>query len=280
MASSATSLADRGRQPPVTQQLLDRGQADALAIQPRRARVPEHVRGELGDRAAQVRRRGLGQRPREGLPADRAAPLGREQHRPRQLPLIAELAADVLDPPDQQRPGITEHRHHPLPGPGTARALAQPHVDLAERAVAEVQVLQPQPAQLPQPQPGRSRDCRMVAVQAEFADQHAELAVGLQLVVGRPGANLRVPARILRPAIALLPGDSPAHAGEFRRGDLGRGLAGQFTPGHRPRRRVIRGEKESDGVAPQLSHPVSLLVAQRPRQLGSQHGWFREPVAG
>ena len=33
-------VADRGGQPPVPEQLLDRGQADALAIQPRRARVP------------------------------------------------------------------------------------------------------------------------------------------------------------------------------------------------------------------------------------------------
>ena len=121
---------------------------------PRRARVPQHVRGELGDRAAQVRRRGLAQCPGEGIPADRPAPLGREQHRAGQLPVVAELAADVLDPPDQQRPGIPQHRHHPLPRPGAARALAQPHVDLAHRAVAEVQVLQPQPAQLGQPQPG------------------------------------------------------------------------------------------------------------------------------
>ena len=71
-----------------------------------------------------------------------------------QLPVVGELAADVGHPPDQQRPGVAEHRHHPLPRPGSARALAQPDVDLAQRAVAEVQVLQPQPAQLPQPQPG------------------------------------------------------------------------------------------------------------------------------
>ena len=37
---SDVHVADRGGQPPVPQQLLDRGQADALAIQPRRARVP------------------------------------------------------------------------------------------------------------------------------------------------------------------------------------------------------------------------------------------------
>ncbi len=41
----------------------------------------------------------------------------------------------------------------PLPRPGSARALTQPDVDRAQRAVAEVQVFQPQPAQLAQPQP-------------------------------------------------------------------------------------------------------------------------------
>ncbi len=89
----------------------------------------------------------------EGVAADRAAPLGGEHHRPRQLPVIVELAADPGHPPHQQRPGIAEHRHQPLPRPRAARALAHPHMDLAKRAVAEVQVLQPQPAQLPKPMP-------------------------------------------------------------------------------------------------------------------------------
>ena len=138
----------------MAEQLLDRGQADALAIQPGRARVPQHVWGEPGDRAVQVPGGGLAQRRGERVAADRAAALGREQDRAGQLPVIGELAADLSDPPDQQRARITEHRHHPLPRPRPARALAQPHVDLAERPVLEVQVLQPQPAQFPQPQPG------------------------------------------------------------------------------------------------------------------------------
>jgi hypothetical protein len=45
------------------------------------------------------------------------------------------------------------------------------------------------------------RDGWMMVVQAEFADQHAELAVGLQLVVRRLGADVRVSPRILPPAI-------------------------------------------------------------------------------
>ena len=115
--------------------------------------MPQHVRGQLGHRAAQVRGRGLVQRGSEGIPADRPAPLGGEQHRAGQLPVVAELAADLGHPPDQQRPGVTEHRHQPFPRPRPARPLAHPDMDLAQRAVAEVQVLQPQPAQLPQPQP-------------------------------------------------------------------------------------------------------------------------------
>ena len=116
--------------------------------------MPQHVRGELGDRPAQMDSRGLGEGAGEGVPADRAAPLGREQRRPGQLPVVAEVPADLAHPPDQQRPGVTQHRHQPLSGSRPARALAQPNVDLAQRPVAEVQILQPQPAQLAQPQPG------------------------------------------------------------------------------------------------------------------------------
>ena len=115
--------------------------------------MPQHVRGQLGHRAPQMLGRRLAERGGEGVPADRPTTFGGEQHRPRQLPLVGELAADLLDPPDQQRPGIAEHRHQPLPGPRAARALAHPHVDLAQRAVLKMQALQPKPAQLPQPQP-------------------------------------------------------------------------------------------------------------------------------
>ena len=117
-------------------------------------------------------------------------------------------------------------------------------------------------------------------VQAELADQHAELAVGLHLVIRRPGADLRVPARILPPAIGLLPGDGPAHAGKLTQVDLGGGFAEQLTPGHRPQCRVVRGQKGPNGVTPQLFHPVGLLIAPRPRRLGSCHRRFRQPVAG
>ena len=99
--------------------------------------MPQHVRGQLGHRAPQMLGRRLAERGGEGVPADRPTTFGGEQHRPRQLPLVGELAADLLDPPDQQRPGIAEHWHQPLPGPRAARALAHPHVDLAQRAVLQ-----------------------------------------------------------------------------------------------------------------------------------------------
>jgi hypothetical protein len=76
------------------------------------------------------------------------APLRRQHHRQGQFPVVGELAADLGHPPHQQRPGVAEHRHQPLPRPRPARALAHPHVDLAQRAVPEMQVLQPQLAQL------------------------------------------------------------------------------------------------------------------------------------
>ncbi len=111
------------------------------------------MRREPGDRSAQVLLRCLLQRLGETATADGPVPLRRKQRRARQRPVVSKLAADLLDPPDQQRTSISEHRHKPLTWTRAPRALAHPHMDLPERAMREVEVIDCQPTQFTQSQP-------------------------------------------------------------------------------------------------------------------------------
>lgn len=82
-----------------------------------------------------------------------AAPLGGKDQRPRELPVVVELAPHLLDPPHQQCSGVPEHWHQPLPGPRAPGTLTETHVDLAERAVLGVEVVEAERAELADPKP-------------------------------------------------------------------------------------------------------------------------------
>ena len=55
----------------------------------------------------------------------------------------------------------------------------------------------------------------MLAVQPVLAHQHGDLTVGLELVIGGPGVDLRVPARVPPAAAWLLAGDDSAGTVKF-----------------------------------------------------------------
>ena len=51
-----------------------------------------------------------------------------------------EPAMNVIEEPAQLQVQAVQHRHPPRPGPRRARRLAEPHMQLPERAAAEVNV--------------------------------------------------------------------------------------------------------------------------------------------
>ena len=116
--------------PGMTQGLLDRDQVHPAQVKLGGAEMPQHVRGDPLRPVRQVRRRRGGQGGPQRLVADpRRAPvgvaaLGAEQRGTGPGVIIIEAGPDVLDEPAQGRPGAVDQRHHPLPRPGPAGALA------------------------------------------------------------------------------------------------------------------------------------------------------------
>lgn len=104
----------------------------------------------------------------------------------------------------------------------------------------------------------------MPAVQPVLADQHGELAVGLELVIGGPGADLRVSARIPPPAIGLLAGQDRAHTGELVRAGRPDLLAEQVPPGHPDQGRIAGREQRGNGVVAQAAHFIASLSQRNP----------------
>ena len=121
--------------------------------------MPQHVRRDPLRPVRQVLRRRGGQAGPQRLVAGprRAAvgvaPLGAEQRRTRPGVIIVEAGPDVLDEPPQGRPGAVDQRHHPLPRPGPAGALADADVQLAEPAQVPLHVGEIEVADLVHAQP-------------------------------------------------------------------------------------------------------------------------------
>lgn len=106
--------------------------------------MPQYVRSGHPYRALQMALGGVFQCQPERLGVGGAAALGGEQRSPRGLEVVVELTTHLRDPPFQQYPGSPEHRHQPLARPGTSSSLAITDVDLAQRTMVEVQVVQRQ----------------------------------------------------------------------------------------------------------------------------------------
>ncbi len=119
----------------MTEHLLDRHQVHAALVVVGGARPPQRVRAEPAG--------GLSAFQLEQIPqpvADRAAmqpPAGLigEQHR-----RVREPRADIALEPLKQHVQAIEHRHPPRPRPRRPGAFPEPHVHLAERAAAVMQV--------------------------------------------------------------------------------------------------------------------------------------------
>ena len=121
--------------------------------------MPQHMRRDSLRPVRQVRRRRGGQRgPQRLVAGPRRGPvgvvaLGAEQRRTRSGVIIIEKGPDVPDEPAQGRPGAVDQRHHPLPRPGPAGALADADVQLAEPAQVPLHVGEIEVADLVHAQP-------------------------------------------------------------------------------------------------------------------------------
>ena len=96
-------------------------------------------------------------------------------------------------------------------------------------------------------------------IKAELTYQHAELAVGLQLVIGRPGPDFRVSARVLPPPM-LLPGDGSAHLGKLTQAGPGLVFTEQVTAGQVRQSGVIGRKEGCDGIVAQVFHSASMIA--------------------
>ena len=142
----------------MTEHLLDRHQVHAPLIIAGGAGVPQRVRAEPAQpaRLAPGHGRSLLQLQQAGQPvADRAAvdpaaALVTEQRRP-----VPHPRADLIEVPAQDQVQPVQHRHPPRPRPGGLSALAEPHVQLAERAAAEMDIRPVQHRRLISSQPGQ-----------------------------------------------------------------------------------------------------------------------------
>ena len=175
--------------------------------------MPQHVRRDPLRPVRQVRgRRGRQIGPQRlvagpGRAPVGVAPLGAEQRGTRPGVIIIEAGPRVLDEPAQGRPGAVDQRHHPLPRPGPAGALADADVQLAEPAQVPFHVSQIQVADFVDAQPdiGHQPGRRIAA-----------------------GGRRELPAgRQLRPP----PGEQHAHLHRRRR-DPQRGAARAAGPVH------------------------------------------------
>jgi hypothetical protein len=127
--------------------LLDRDQVHAPLIVVGGARKAQRVRGEpVGGRTA-FQLKQVTQPVADRAPVQPAAALIAKQRRRSRKPgthIIGEPAQDQVQP--------VQHRHPPRPRPRGLGALAEPHVDLAERPPPEMQIPQLQRRRLLRPQ--------------------------------------------------------------------------------------------------------------------------------
>ena len=115
-----------------------------------------------------------------------AGALGREQRSAVPGVIIAELAPHVLDIPAQRAARAVEQGHHPLPRPRAPRPLAQPDMQLAQRAQLPPHVIQGEVPGLIDPQPGIGHQPGRRVV----AGRGRELPAGRQLL--RPPGEQRL----------------------------------------------------------------------------------------
>lgn len=127
---------------------LDGSKGEAVRVEVGGACMAEHVRRALAHRPRQVGRDSHLERQAEGLRRDRATAFGGEEHRTRPLEVVLEASPHLAHPPDEESPRVAEHRHEALPRTRAPRTLAEADVDLAERAVIEVTVVEAKAAEL------------------------------------------------------------------------------------------------------------------------------------
>src|SRR6266516_2758660 len=150
---------------PVPEHLLDRDEVDAALVVPGGAGAPQRVRAEPHPPGLTVAvvgpGRGLFQVEQAGQPvADRAAVDPAAAFVAEQRRAVAEPGADLIQIPPQDQVQAIQHRHPPRPRTGCPRSLAEPDMQLAERAPAKMHVgpvhggglLRAQPAQIQGPE--------------------------------------------------------------------------------------------------------------------------------
>ena len=137
--------------------LLDRDEINATLVIPGGAGVPQRVRAEpdpaglaaaFGGSLLQVEQ--AGQPVADPAPLDPAAALVAEQR-----PAVTEPGTDLLQIPPQDQVQAIQHRYPPRPRARCPGTLAEPDMQLAERAPAEVHVGPVQRSGLLRTQPGQ-----------------------------------------------------------------------------------------------------------------------------
>ena len=186
-------------------------------------------------------------RPGPGRGPVRVMPLARQQRGAVPGKVIAEQAAHVLDEPAQRPPRAVDQRHHPLPRPRPAGALAVTDVQLPEPAQLPPHVRQVQAPGLVHPQP------------------HLGHQPGRRVVPGRRG---ELPARrqLLPP-----PGEQPLDLARVRRDPQRRPLPAP-RPVHLIDRALghIAGQLINRRLVTQLHEQEVRLQRLRPRQPGAR----------
>ena len=228
----------------MAQGFLDRDQVHPAQIELRGAEVPQDMRGQICPAIpAGARRRGPASPARRvSLPARAALPsafrsLGQTAGHRTGVIIIEQDHTSWMNH-RKVRPAAVDQRHHPLPRPGPAGALADADVELPEPAQVPLHVSQIQVADLVHPQP-------------DIGHQP-----GRRIVAGGRG---ELPARRqLRPP----PGEQHAHLHRRRR-DPQRGPARTAGPVHLIQRAFGHpaGHLVDLGLMPDLHEPEIVLSA-------------------